>query len=98
MHVQILALGYKTAFSLLHMQGLTIFQNHLHIQNLQKLPAECMQTETSEFATQRQGSPLIFGTLKLVVVMTSTSLDDFGYVIEMLPVCFILCKQANLIE
>ena len=87
----------KNFFSVLHVQGLVIFQNHAHIQNLERSPGECMQTELSKFAIKRQESPFIFGTHKSGVFMASTSLDKMRSM-QMPPVCFILCKQANLIE
>ena len=40
---------------------------------------------------------MIFETRKLVIFMSPTSLDVVD-VIAKLPVCIILCKQANLIE
>ena len=68
-HAKILISRYKNAFSVPHVCGLVILQNHAPIQNLEKSPGECMSTETSKFATQRQESPLI-------VFKGSTSLDD----------------------
>ena len=53
-HARILALGYKIAFSVLHVIGLVIFQHRAQIQNLLRPPDEVMKTETSKFATQRQ--------------------------------------------
>ena len=53
-HARILALGYKNAFSVLHMHGLMIFQHHAQIQYLGRPPDEFMKTEMSKFATQRQ--------------------------------------------
>ena len=53
-HARILALGYKNAFSMLHVHGLVIFQHLARIQNLQRPPDEFMKTEMSKFATQRQ--------------------------------------------
>ena len=57
-----------------------------------------MQTEMFKFASQRRESPLIsvpifrsfLGDQRLCIT-SSTSL-------QMSPVCFILCKQASLIE
>ena len=53
-HARILALGYKNAFSVLHVHGLVIFQHRAQIQNLKRPPDEFMKTEMSKFATQRQ--------------------------------------------
>ena len=61
-HARILALGYKNAFSVLHVHGLVIFQHRARIQNLQRPSDEFMKAELSKFATQRQESPLILET------------------------------------
>ena len=53
-HARMLALGYKNAFSVLHMGRLVILQYRAQIQNLQRPPVEVMETEMSKFATQRQ--------------------------------------------
>ena len=53
-HARILALGYKNAFSVLHVHGLVIFQHRAQIQNLYRPPDEFMKTEMSKFATQLQ--------------------------------------------
>ena len=37
--------GYKNAFSMLHEHHLLIFQNHAHIQNLERSPSDCLRTE-----------------------------------------------------
>ena len=51
----ILALGYKNAFSVLHVHGLVMFQRRAQIQNLYRPPDEFMKTQKmSTFATQRQ--------------------------------------------
>ena len=52
-HARMLALGYKNAFSVLHVRGLVIFQYRAQIQNLQRPPHKFMETEMSKFATQR---------------------------------------------
>ena len=57
-----------------------IFQNSVHIQNLERSSGECMQTEKS-VATKRTESPLMLSTPKSVVITASTSLDDIGDVI-----------------
>ena len=81
----LLALVCENAFSILYMHRLEIFQNHYHIQNLERLPCDCMRTEMSKFATQRQEWTLIFCTHKLVISMTPTSLDGvIAYVTRML--------------
>ena len=41
-HAQIITSEYKNALSVLHMHRLVIFQNHTHIQNLDRWPGECM--------------------------------------------------------
>ena len=53
-HARMLALGYKNAFSVLHVRRLVIFQYRAKNQNLQRPPDEFMETETSKFDTQRQ--------------------------------------------
>ena len=63
-HARILALGYNNAFSVFHVHGLVIFQHRAQIQKLLRSPVECMKTDMSKFASQRQQSPLILGTRK----------------------------------
>ena len=41
-------------FSVLHVHRLVIFQNNAHIQTFEMSPSECMPSEMSEFATQRE--------------------------------------------
>ena len=53
-HARMLALGYKNAFSVLHVRGLVIFKYRAQIQNLQRPPDESTETEMAKFATQRQ--------------------------------------------
>ena len=77
-HARILTLGYKNAFSVLHVHGLLMSQHHVDIQNLERLPGECMRTEMSQFATQRQESPLIFGTRESVVLMDQRHLTTLS--------------------
>ena len=62
-------------FSVLRVQALVIFQNHAHIQYRERSPSECMPSEMSQLATNRQESPLTFGTRKSVVLGVSTSLE-----------------------
>ena len=50
-HPRILALGYKNAFSVLHVKRLAVFQHHAQIHNLERSPGEFMHTK---FAMQRQ--------------------------------------------
>ena len=53
-HARIHVMGYKNAFSVLHVHGLVIFQHRAQIQNLYRPSDEFMNTEMSKFATQRQ--------------------------------------------
>ena len=50
-HARKLALGYKNAFSVLHVHGLMIFQHRGQIQNLLRPSDEFMKTEMSKFVT-----------------------------------------------
>ena len=45
-----------------------------------------------------QESPLSFGTRKLVFFMAPHHLTTLPTSLQMLPVCFILCKQATLLK
>ena len=63
-HARMLALGYKNAFSVIHVRRLVIFQYRAQIQNLQRPSDEFMETGMSKFATQRQESQLILETRK----------------------------------
>ena len=63
-HARMLALGYKNAFSVLHVRRLVIFQYRARIRNLQRPPDEFMGTEMSKLALQRQQSQLILETRK----------------------------------
>ena len=49
-HVRLLALGYKNAFSVLHVHGLVLVQHRAQNQNLLRPPNEFMKTEMSKFA------------------------------------------------
>ena len=80
------------------MHGLLIFQNHAHIQNLERSLGECMLTEMSKFATQRQESPSIPVPVKRSFLWNQRHLATLLTSLQMLSICFILCKQANLIE
>ena len=55
---------------------LMVFQNHAHIQDLQKLPTECIRTEMYKFAISHQELPFIFGNRRSFVIMAPTSLDN----------------------
>ena len=90
-HVWIHPSGYINAFSVFHMHGFVIFLNHEHIQNLERSPGVCMPIEMSKFA---------------IYVMPRIAIK-FWYLYRlflwhhchlMTSICFILCKQANLIE
>ena len=63
-HSKILVLGYKHAFSVLHVHGLVIFQHRAQIQNILRPPDEFMKTKMSKFAMQGQSLPLILETRK----------------------------------
>ena len=55
-HVRMLAFGNKIAFSVFHVRGIPIFQNHLHIQNMERSPCAYMSIEISKLSTQHHES------------------------------------------
>ena len=82
--------------SVLHMHRLVIFQNQAHIQNLERLHGECKQIEMSALLCNARNHHRVLVPVNQSFLLhqcyltTSTSL-------QMLPVCFVLCKKANVI-